>query len=153
MPNITITQHLSFSSILEPAVSNMSSIVVPDDVIHQILEYTEVLDVIRARLVRQHSNFLGFNSDFSQMARRVRWAIDSSYELAIRIRLFSLCIPISFRYTSGLNSMDLPRQLGHLDQLAEAWQRLRPTTRIRLQDFNFVQLFDPQGNIHGSPSF
>ena len=43
--------------------------------------------------------------------------------------------------------MDLPCQLARLEQIAEAWQLLRPTTRIRLQDFDFVQYFDPQGNI------
>lgn len=43
--------------------------------------------------------------------------------------------------------MNLPCQLGRLEQIADAWQSLRPTTRIRLQDFDFVQYFDPQGNI------
>jgi len=54
---------------------------------------------------------------------------------------------MSFRYTSGLYLMDPPCQLGRLQQIAEAWQLLKPTTRIRLQDFDFVQYFDPQGNI------
>jgi hypothetical protein len=49
--------------------------------------------------------------------------------------------------------MDLPSQLGRLEQIAEAWQLLRPTTRIRLQDFDFVQYFDPQGNIQDHTLF
>lgn len=32
----------------------MSTIAVPDDIIHHILEYVKVLDIIRARLVCQH---------------------------------------------------------------------------------------------------
>lgn len=43
--------------------------------------------------------------------------------------------------------MDLPSQLGRLQQITEAWQLLSPTTRVRLQDFDFVQYFDTQGNI------
>lgn len=97
--------------------------------------------------------FLPFSPDFPQTARRVRGAIDSSYELAIRIRLFSLCIPMPFRYASGLYLMNLPCQLGRLQQIAEAWQLLKPTTRIRLQDFDFVQYFDPQGNIQDHSLF
>jgi len=100
-----------------------------------------------------YSNILPLNPDCPQMARRVRRAIDGSYELAIRIRLFSLALPISFRYTSGLYLMDLPRQLGRLEQMAEAWQRLSPTVRIRLQDFDFVKHFDPQGNMRDQSWF
>ena len=43
--------------------------------------------------------------------------------------------------------MELPRQLGRLEQMAEAWQRLTPTTRIHLQDVDFVKHFDPQGQM------
>ena len=42
--------------------------------------------------------------------------------------------------------MNLRCQLARLEQIAEAWQLLRPTTQIRLQGFDFVQYFGPQGN-------
>ena len=60
---------------------------------------------------------------------------------------------MSFRYASGLYLMNLPCQLGRLQQIAEAWQLLRPTTRIRLQDFDFMQYFDPRGNIQDHSLF
>ena len=50
-----------YPRILDPGTSDMSTmssnVVVPDDIIHHILEYAEVLDVIRARLVRQRTSF------------------------------------------------------------------------------------------------
>jgi len=154
VPN-AVTQGAGYGvHILEPGASDMSAIVVPDDIIHHILEYAEVLDIIRARLVRQQTPFLlQSKSDIPQTARRVCGVIDASYELAIQIRLFSLGIPMAFRYRSGLYLMDLPCQLARLDQIAEAWQVLRPTTQIRLQDFDFVQYFDPQGNIQDHSLF
>jgi hypothetical protein len=42
-------------SALEPAASGMTTIAVPDEIIHYILEYAEVPDIIRARLVRVHT--------------------------------------------------------------------------------------------------
>ena len=36
-------------------VRSMSPIVVPDDIIHHILGYAEVVDVVRARLVCHHT--------------------------------------------------------------------------------------------------
>ena len=43
--------------------------------------------------------------------------------------------------------MNLRCQLARLEQIAEAWQLLRPTTRIHLQVFDLEQYFGSQGDI------
>jgi hypothetical protein len=49
--------------------------------------------------------------------------------------------------------MDLPVQLRRLDQIADGWRQLSPTKRIRSQDYDLMQRFDPQGNLRDGSSY